>query len=313
MTVRVYRWDDASAPVLTGEVGKLSALLKACLVTGYGSKTAAGWSNPYSATNVEAFTNSVAAGGTGYGIKVTNTSAQSATVFAYKTIDGSGALTEQFPTTAQLANGVYFFYSNTADATARPWMIVADETRFYFWSGASLTTASGLSSITYMGMYFAGDPIRSDPADPYAFTLIGSTSSSDANSFGANHATVSATAMPGHYVSRDYAGTTISKQCGKVAGCFANATAMGTSGPTYPDPITGGMLLSPVFMHDAEATNVVRGRLPGLYNPIHNLPGSPGDTFTGVGALAGKTFVLLDASASGYRCRVALEISDTWS
>ena len=53
MTVRVYRWDDASAPVLTGEVGKLAALLKACLVTGYGSKTAAGWSNPYSATNVD--------------------------------------------------------------------------------------------------------------------------------------------------------------------------------------------------------------------------------------------------------------------
>ena len=38
MTVRVYRWDDASAPVLTGEVGKLAALLKACLVTGYGAK-----------------------------------------------------------------------------------------------------------------------------------------------------------------------------------------------------------------------------------------------------------------------------------
>lgn len=42
MTVRVYRWDDASAPTLTGQLGSLITLLDAVLVNGYGSKTAAG-------------------------------------------------------------------------------------------------------------------------------------------------------------------------------------------------------------------------------------------------------------------------------
>ena len=37
----IYRSTDASAPVLTGEVGKLVDLLDACLVNGYGAKSAA--------------------------------------------------------------------------------------------------------------------------------------------------------------------------------------------------------------------------------------------------------------------------------
>ena len=47
MTVRVYSSTDASAPVLTGQVGSLIAVLDACLVNGYGTKTAAGWTKPF--------------------------------------------------------------------------------------------------------------------------------------------------------------------------------------------------------------------------------------------------------------------------
>lgn len=312
MTVRVYRWDDASAPVLTGEVGKLAALLKACLVTGYGAKAAAGWSNPYSATNIEAFTNS-SSGGSGYGIKVSNTTTQSARVEGFSSIDGSGVLAEQFPTTVQISGGLYWFYSNSTDTTPRPWMIVADQYRFYFWVGSGLTTGDGLASTGAIPMQFAGDLLGANPADPYRFMLIGATGNSAFNYFGNYGSTVSSTPITGHYIARNLAGTTISKQVAKVAGCYVNAASMGTAGTTYPDPATGGMMLSEVIVHDAESTNQIRGRMPGLYNPIHNLPGSPGDTFTGVGALAGKSFILLDASNNGTRCRVALETSDTWS
>jgi hypothetical protein len=51
MTVRVYRSTDASAPVLTGQVGSLTALLDAVLVNGYGALTAAGWSINQTTTN----------------------------------------------------------------------------------------------------------------------------------------------------------------------------------------------------------------------------------------------------------------------
>lgn len=41
--VTVFSSDDVSAPILTGSPGSLKTLLKACLVTGYGDKTALGW------------------------------------------------------------------------------------------------------------------------------------------------------------------------------------------------------------------------------------------------------------------------------
>lgn len=42
--VRVYRWDDADAPVLDRSAGCMAIIFKACLVTGYGAKESAGWS-----------------------------------------------------------------------------------------------------------------------------------------------------------------------------------------------------------------------------------------------------------------------------
>ncbi|HBD03531.1 hypothetical protein [uncultured Psychrobacter sp.] len=41
--VKVYKWDDADAPVLDKSVGCIGTILKACLVTGYGTKESAGW------------------------------------------------------------------------------------------------------------------------------------------------------------------------------------------------------------------------------------------------------------------------------
>lgn len=50
--VTVYRWDDTGAPVLNRTAGSMTALLKTCLVTGYGAKPSAGWANPFNETGV---------------------------------------------------------------------------------------------------------------------------------------------------------------------------------------------------------------------------------------------------------------------
>lgn len=44
MAINVYQSDDVSAPILNATNGSLIAVLKACLVDGYGSKAGAGWS-----------------------------------------------------------------------------------------------------------------------------------------------------------------------------------------------------------------------------------------------------------------------------
>lgn len=48
--VKFYSWRDDDAPQLTNADGAIKTILKACLVTGYRSKTGAGWEMPFEDT-----------------------------------------------------------------------------------------------------------------------------------------------------------------------------------------------------------------------------------------------------------------------
>lgn len=45
--VKYYSWQDTQAPQLSNADGVIKTILKACLVTGYGSKAGAGWTSPF--------------------------------------------------------------------------------------------------------------------------------------------------------------------------------------------------------------------------------------------------------------------------
>lgn len=53
--VKMYKWDDDGAPVLKKTTNSLMSIFEACLVTGYGTKTAAGWTKPYEASGIKVF------------------------------------------------------------------------------------------------------------------------------------------------------------------------------------------------------------------------------------------------------------------
>ncbi len=315
MTVRVYRWDDAGAPTLNGGVGSLVALLRAVLVgtagVAYGSKASSGWTEEWTGTNEAAFKN----GGTGFGIKVTHTAAaRTATFVGYESISG-GATTNPFPTAAQLSTGLYVLITNDGTpytTNNRPWMIVADNKRFYLYIGFDNTTAQGIAgSTTANGIYFAGDITTYRGDDAYHFAVIGNNGTS--NGYFTFAGTSSVTLQSGHYMARDYTQTGTSKAIGKtpITDNGANSGYLGATSTTtpYPDPVSGGMLLSRIAITE---TYNRRGHLPGCWSPLHNLPGNPGDTFSGTGDLSGRTFVLVDCGFASSRGRVALETSDTW-
>lgn len=50
LPVKVYKWDDAGAPALDKTAGCVANIFKTCLVTGYGTKTSAGWTMPFGDT-----------------------------------------------------------------------------------------------------------------------------------------------------------------------------------------------------------------------------------------------------------------------
>jgi hypothetical protein len=306
----LYRWDDASAPDLTGDVGSLVAVLDACLVNGYGAKAAAGWSTAYTSTHLRAYRQG--ANSNARYLRVDDSGTGSARVVGYETMSDINTGTGPFPTAAQFSGGGYIRKSSTTDTVARPWLVAADTKRFYLWVGYDLAEATGLNAGDEVPLYFFGDLISLDSGDPYnTFLLCGESASTLPSSAAIAVPTAS---LAGHYMPRNYAGVDGAIKVVKLsnmrpAASTSGALGVAAAGCAYPDPATGGMLLDPVTI--VELTTVLeRGILPGLYNPLHNLPGAGGDTFAGYGSQAGRAFLLLDVCNASTWARVALETTD---
>lgn len=315
MTVRVYRSDDASAPVLSGQAGALIGILDACLVNGYGAKAAAGWTKPYSGTNLAAYRQ-----GTGSNqlyLRVDDTTTTNARMVAYESMSDVNTGTNAFPSESQQSGGLYVLKSTTANSTARPWIVIATEKAFYFWPNFNQTSMFA-SDGTMKPMIFFGDITTRQSGDAYHTMISAGTSNSWSSfSLGMGNSSIAAN-MAGQFLARSYTQTGASSVSGKVfMHSMTNTVNIGytNTGYTtaYPDPVAGGMLLAPIWITEgASGAIAVRGTLPGMWAPLHSLPAQNGDTFTGSGDMAGKTFIILDLAGQSSWCRAAFETSDTW-
>ena len=306
MTVTVYRSGDTSAPTLTGENGSFKNLLNKCLVTGYGSKTAAGWTMPYYPNDLACFK----AGGGNQPVLAINDGAgfgggaKEVQVRGYLTMSAYNTGTDPFPSAAQLANACFMAKSATADNTQRPWILVADNKRFYI---SIQYTANNYAA------YFFGD-IRSYAAtDLYCSVLLANPGAN--NIYGASYGVGSAstaanTTVGGCYIARNYNGEGTSQTVGVVASALQSTGGhtLGGSGLVYPNPTDNGIFMQPVFIKNEDYK--LRGWMPGLWSPQHNKPLAHGDTFGGVGGMTGKTFIALNCcDTSG---QIFIETSNTW-
>jgi hypothetical protein len=348
MTVRIYKSTDASAPVLTGQAGSLVALLSACLVDGYGAVAAAGWTKPFTATNKAVFRNS-AVNGTGFYVNVDDAAtgaggAKEAFATGFQTMSAVATGTGQFPSAASLAVGtplsgaVVWRKSNTADAVARPWVLLADDTVFYLF----VETGDNVGG-TFAHMF--GDIYSFAATDPYRCMIIGQNAVNtdyQRNSFATLNQNPNSTII-GHFMAADWTGLSASLAVGKIAdtvkmsrgsyGASSGGTGnlntggtnlqMGQDGQNpltvtpFPNPIDGSMMLSPVWICYG---NKIRGYLKGIWAPLHHLCVNHNDAFAGAGNMAGKSFlsqwVAAQQSGGSYQFHwgnPVLEVSDTWS
>lgn len=317
----VYKSTDASAPVLTGTAGDLITLLDAVLVNGYGTKAAAGWSKPFSATN-----KAVYRPGSGVqhyfhvddnspNVTAAGKEAQfrgSETASAFQT--GTGF----FPTTAQLAlgSGLMIRKSASADATARAWVIVADDRTCYIF------VLTGDTASVHMAAMFGEFYSLSTDTDSYRSIVIGRNT--------ANSATISTTVemlpvlspgitttMNAHFVARDIRGvgsSTAARKWGDTARAGATALYnMGSTGLTLPEPVTNTIHVAPI--HITELTSDVRGRLRGLFHVCHSaclaspLGIADGSTVVGTDVYTGRTFYVV-SSLNNYT--YFLDMTGSW-
>lgn len=318
MTVRVYRSTDSSAPVLTGQAGALVTLLDAVLVNGYGSKSAAGWTKPYSGTNKAAYRNNSTTG-TGAYLRVDDNITSyfhRAYVTGYSAMTTIDAGTDAVPSGTQTYGG--WGKSNTQDATARPWVIVADEFRFYIF------VRTGENGSDWATGFF-GDIVSYKAADAYRAMIMCRYTTNGVSSMNYNYDYLpyfggSQSGMGGGQngvsLLRDHTGSANPRTAGLHTDAFkaqaptsvSNAFWSGSLGMPYPAPVNNGIMIAPVWVH--HAGNVVRGHMPGLWAPLHSRGPADGDTFTGTGALAGKTFEVFNVYMNG---QLVIETSDTWS
>ncbi|AOG22232.1 hypothetical protein [Acidovorax sp. RAC01] len=315
MPVTVYRSTDVGAPLLSNANGSLIAVMKACLVDGYGSKAAAGWTAPFTGTNLIAFKEG--AGGNNRFLRVFDGGTDTSTnrvikVRAYENMTAISTGTGPCPTTGQMGgNGAGFSYFVAGRVSPNPsWVLVATSSFFH------LIVEQGDAGTypEYMGF---GTFFSDLPGDTFNTMLIASTNDGCGYS-----GYVDATSANGVWVMRSDTGA-----LGAVATSFLSDARNGTTatssvwgGPSsihpYPDRVRGGLLQSqPVIFCDGYR----RGRVPGMWE-CHHAPADVGGHRTtwsgGAGSLSGRQFQMFGGLAStviGAGAHIIIELSDTWN
>jgi hypothetical protein len=302
MAVTLYRSSDASAPVLDGQTGSLVNVLNAVLVDGYGSKVAAGWTRPYSGTSKAVYRPS---GGNQFHLRVQDDgpgagSFREARIVGYESMSGVDTGVAPFPTVSQFANGLFVRKSTALSATARNWICVADHLTFWFFA------MTGDGGSLYFSFGF-GDFCSNLAADGYRTFIFGRITE---NSGATNNEDVSCVdtlngSKSGLYVARNRNGSLGALIATRVSPGWIY-DGFGISGGTtsvlaFPNGEDGGLYLEPIFLGDKTTppANTLRGRLRGIWYLCH-LGASfvDGDTFSGVGDLSGRSFMVVKGLAT---------------
>ena len=295
MTTTYLTQASSGVPVLNGSAGSLIALLDYLLIT------TLGWTKAFTGTNIAAYR---APNGNRFYLGVDDTGTLNARLRGFESMTAAGVAvasgTNPFPTDAQLSGGDYV-YKGSDTTTARNWWFSSDGNVFHLSINAS----------SYYGLFSFGDFYSNKSTDPYNSLIMGEASASSyANGVNANTAAASA-AIAGSFATRSYTGLGGSQPIAKaIDGSFGSSGVIGSNGATYPSTIEGGLLISRIRIGEAIVNGSFRGVLPGLWAPMHSRPLGDGDTFTGTGDLAGRTFVCRWVGTGG---SVFVETSDTWS
>ena len=326
MTVRVYRSTDTSAPVLSGTAGALIGVLDGCLVTGYGAQVNSGWTKPFTGTNLASYRQGTGsnqfylkvrddAPGAGGAIEARFRGFEVMTTVTATDTAADG--TNIFPTIAQsTATQTAVRKSATADTTARPWIVVADARTFYLFILTGDTVGTYYSVV--FGEFFSfktSDPGRCIFSARPAENTSASTNDPDRMISLSN--IIAGGGLSLSFMVRDHTGLPGSVPCSLMG--RADTSVVSSSAPmamngtlAYTNQPDHKNYLAPIRIHNASGTNTnIRGKLRGIWHwqhPINTV--ADGETFTGSGNLAGKTFMVIKQTPNLGVWIV--ETSDTW-
>ena len=206
--------------------------------------------------------------------------------------------------------GVQFAVESVSTFTWNQCPVTRRIRTFYLWISFNATDMGALT--TSVDMCFFGDIHSYLPGDAYATALIGkiAADTSASSTVFANSLTTG-TQAAGHYLASDFAKSGNAAQVACLQSVIAASPYAGAAGSFYPDPITGGMLLERLrIVEGGTAQKLVRGHLPGCYNPIHNQPATHLDVLQGRGAMLGTDMLVLYKGGTDGRVVLSLNEAD---
>lgn len=214
----------------------------------------ASWLKAFSATNISVY-QSTDPQSTKHFLRIDDTKATFCCVVGYETMLDASTGSGPFPSAAQMSGGGYWPKSGTADATARPWVLIATGRKFYF----------HVCPYSYAGAtYGFGDDLATRPGgDPYACSLASSPLSNvDGMWVGALDVPASANvAMPRGFTGL---GASVLHAAYPYTGSPAAVSGVDPALGDFPSEVDGSLRLSSRFL--AVPGRAPRCDLPGLYS-----------------------------------------------
>jgi hypothetical protein len=276
---------------------------------------AGGWAKAYSGTNLAAYR---AAAGNRFYYRVDDTGTTTSRVVGYESMTDINTGTDAFPTSAQFSGGLYVAKSGNADANSRKWIAVATDRVFYI----ANDQANNAYNAEQSDVYAFGEFDSRVTSDAYKTFIIARNTSSLSGGTGMWYFHITNTVNTthvGHYLARNYNGSTKSVAFGKRL--HPVLTNINTSPsipistfkfPSWPDRRT---FLSRSQIFEISTAGIYRGDLDGIWSLGQNITTTDFRTFDfftpGSGStLYGKRFLCMRGAGGGI---IFFEVSDTWS
>lgn len=327
MSVTTYFSTDAGAPVINGLPGNgIPNLLTTCLTgvgTAYGALPKKGWTLLFSGTNKVVLRTVDGVGIIRVMQDGSNTGGfREALVRAAESATNVDTLVDLYPNLTEVVAGNETWRStDTLDATARPWMLVADENWFILCIRFGTTAAD----MYLFGPYSSVSGSNSWPYVINCRNISNSTSESSSNS-----ACGFAMGFAGGFSSqrlfamRTPDGITKSPRAAFVTPSSGQSSSLGFPGglgPAIPNA-DGAIVKSPpqLWINGAAGASAVNpqfsGFFPNLWAPLHSFsaPGRAvayGDTFNSPGYDPSAQFILT-GPANDTLGKWIVETTDTW-
>lgn len=328
MTVRVYRSSDVGAPAGGLVLGSVIEILDACLVNGYGSKVAAGWTKPYLGTNTAVYKQGANPSrylyiddsrSTLYGGDYSG----GTYLYGMESATSITAHTGRFPYTRSEGNSNKpHVLRNDTPADGGAWMVVATENAFYlFTKRASWTGWCAFFFGAIASMYYGGS-VNDLGRNVLAQIEVThpAAGGAPADYFMSRHDNTLAFTS-GFYLGGDQRGCIEGGYLATRTWNLSYDVGPGNARISAVGAFIRGPLLSEILIFVAKdelksGFAEMRGVMPGLYKPLHALADftpAEGSTVTyASGPLSGKTMECIYLFDGTTPAPAYVEISDTW-